>query len=196
MRNGDKFNAAGFPAPHYTSNGAVIGSEEHLVTQWGTLKLQEEGGEGGEVTCRTASAGVADIRVGGADGVGKTELFAPYHCESTVCPNTTVVAGEGLTWPSELQKEGFTVRVKSTGVKVKVDCLKEGKSVAKFPRTFAGTIQPINKNGTSALHPAFLEFGAGSGALEQEGEPAVKGTIEGESKVLGYEEQELINVTN
>jgi len=56
-----------------------------------------------------------------------------------------------------------------------------------------GSYAPTVHRGTSATHPTFLEFGATSGALEAEGSAgAVQARVEGELKVLGYEEQELI----
>jgi PQQ-like domain len=177
---------------HYYRNGALIGSEPKTVIEWGTLALKTVKGGSGEVTCHTAQASTIDNPVGGGAGVSLTELFATYRCESTTCPFTTVVSAESLPWPSVLEAEGSVIRVKTTGVKVKIDCRKGGKSEASV--TFRGAEQPsFNRSGSSALHPSFLEFDAGSGLLEGEGSAgAVQNHTEGWVKLFGYEEQELI----
>ena len=91
-------------------------------------------------------------------------------------------------------------RAKSSGLKLYVEC-KVGEKVeggVKFT-TRAGSKccegqAPVFKRGTSALHPSFLEYGLGSGELEAEGSAeTVTGKIEGEVKIPGYDEQELIN---
>jgi hypothetical protein len=57
-----------------------------------------------------------------------------------------------------------------------------------------GEREPKVEHGTSAAHPGFEEF-LGAGRLEQEGSfGTILGETEGKVKVLGYKEQELINV--
>ena len=184
------------PAPHYYSNAVPLGSEPITVIGWGTLALKTVVGGSGEVVCHTAQAGTIDNPAGAAPGVGSTQLFVAYHCESTACPFTSVVTAESLPWSSQLESEGSLIRAKTTGVKIKSDCQKEGGSEGST--TFVGSDAPLApagvRKGSSAKSPGFLEFDAGSGTLEKEGSSgAVQARIEGEVKMLGYEEQELIN---
>jgi hypothetical protein len=183
------FNA--LTASHYRANALLVGAEPVPVVAWGTLALKIVGGE---VICHTAQAGTIDNPVGGAVGVGSTQVFATFDCESTTCPFTRVVTAESLPWGSELRGEG-PIRSSTTGVKLKSDCEKGGKSEGS--ETFVGGNHPVFHTGTSALHPGFLEFDPGAGALEREGSKGgVLAKIEGEVKILGYDEEELINVKN
>ena len=60
-----------------------------------------------------------------------------------------------------------------------------------------GGDQPSFHSATSASHPGFLEFDAGSGTLEREGSSGgVLGKIEGALKMLGFEEEQLISTKN
>ena len=73
-----------------------------------------------------------------------------------------------------------------------VGCAKGKEVLAATP--FLGTLQPSVHKGISALHPALLEYDRESGELETEGSGGtVRGKLEGETKLLGYEEQELID---
>ena len=178
--------------PHYYSNGVVAGSEPETVVGWGTLALKTAVGGSGEVTCHTAQAGTVENPGGGLAGVGSTQVFATFDCESTSCPFTSVVTAQALPWPSVLEAEGTLIRAKTAGIKATTDCQKEGKSEGSV--AFVGADQPSFHKGVSALHPGFLEYDAGSGALEKEGSKGgVQDQIEGEVKILGYEEQELIS---
>jgi hypothetical protein len=180
-------------APRYYSNGVLAGSAPTTTITWGTVTLKTVVGGSGEVTCHTVGAATIDNPMGAGAGVGSTQMLATFDCESTTCPFTSVVTAESLPWPSALEYEGSVIRVKTTGVKVKTDCQKEGKSEGS--ETFVGADQPSFRHGTSALHPGFLEYDAGAGSLENEGSKgSVLGKLEGELKVLGYDEQELINV--
>src|ERR1700730_3180610 len=82
---------AAFPAPHYTGDGAVIGTEPRTVLSWGTLMLKTAGGGAGEVVCHTAGVGTVANPAGKGPGVGATELLPSLRCESTTCPFNSVV---------------------------------------------------------------------------------------------------------
>jgi hypothetical protein len=182
-------------APHYYSNKVLSSSQPRSVTSWGTLAFRTVVGGSGEVTCHTAVAGTIDNPEGGGPGVGSTELFATYRCESTTCPFTTFVAGEALPWPSLLEAAGSVIRAKTTGIKLQIECRKEGKLEHSDP--FVGANAPSFQHGSSTLHPASLEFDAGSGTLERESSnDAIQSKPEGALVVLGYEEQEVINTSN
>jgi hypothetical protein len=144
--------------------------------------------------------------VGGGAGVGETEAFATFDCESEkICPVSTVteLAAENLPWASVLEVAAGVIRTRSTGVKMFVKCLSGGKleGGTKFLTNEASACckawTPAERHGTSALHTGFLEFAPGSGELEAEGsKEAVTAKTEGELKILGFSEQELINTKN
>jgi hypothetical protein len=139
--------------------------------------------------------GTIENPAGGGAGVGQTELFAAFDCESTTCPFTSVLTAASLPWPSLLEAKESVIRVKTTGVKVRVDCQKEAKSEGSV--TFLGGDEPSLHKGTSALHPGVLECDAGSGTLEVEGSGGtVLGQTEGVLKVLGFAAQQLINANS
>jgi hypothetical protein len=179
---------------------------------------------GTNITCHNSAAGVIENPggVAGGSGTGNTELFATYACVSekncllgettmvraerlpSTLPNKGTGVGEesksGPGWPSVLTEElAGTIRAETNGVEVNIMCVKqpEGKleKSTKFDELGEAKGQrPKSVKGSSALHPGFLEFGAGSGELEVVGSGnTVSGKTEGEVKVLGYEEQELIN---
>jgi hypothetical protein len=180
---------------HYYVNGPLAGSEPTAVIEWGTLALKTVVGGSGEVVCHTAEAGIIDNPSGGGPGVGSIQGSTIYACESTTCPSTSVVTAESLPWASVLEAAGSVITSKTTVVKIKADCQKEGKSVGS--ETFVGADQPTFFHGTSALHPGFLQFALGSSSLEKEGSKgAVQAEIEGDLKLFGYDSQELINVKN
>ena len=120
---------------------------------------------------------------------------------------------EALPWPTELNEKGTTAvpfrkRIGLTGIeptkpiRVLSECLKKGseKFVPKAP--YEGTEEPLapagGHKGASATHPGFVEWDSGSGELNLVngfgGEKLGTGKTIGEMKVLGYEEQELIQV--
>jgi hypothetical protein len=182
-----------FTAPRYYYNGVPVGSEPKTVIEWGTLTFKATVGGTAEVTCHTVQAGTIQNPAGGTSGIGSTQVFATFDCESTTCPYTSVVTAESLPWGSLLEGETGVLRSKTVGMKIKIDCQKEGKSEGS--ETFVGATAPSARHGTSALHPGLVEYDAGAGTLEQEGSKGgALGKLEGEVKVLGYDEQELINV--
>jgi hypothetical protein len=191
---------------HWYSNGARnIEGERASVVGWGTLALTLTP-SAGSVTCHTASGGFVENPAGGGAGVGETEAFATFDCESEkVCPPgvSTEVVGEGLAWTSVLEVASGLVRVRSTGVQVGVACVSGGKveSATRFLTNEASACcrawTPAHRHGSSALHPSFVEFDAGSGPLEAEGsKEALTAKTEGEVRIIGYTEQELINTKN
>ncbi len=180
-------------APHWYKN--AVKSKEGTKVQfisWGTLALKTVVGGSGEVTCHVVSAGNLSNPTGGGAGRTETMVFATYGCEQVgACPEgaTVGVAAETLPWQATLEQTGGRIKANTEKVKLNVSCV-GGKEPggAKFVGSYAPSLQ----TGTSALHPAFLEFGAGSGALEKEGSAgAVKAEFEGQLKLLGYTAQEL-----
>jgi hypothetical protein len=183
------------PASHWYGNGVPVGSEPVTVISWGTITLKTVVGGSGEVTCHTVAAGTVrnPEPFGTTLGVGSTQVWASFHCESTTCPFTSVVTAGSLPWASAVEREGTSMRIKTTALSVRIDCQKEGKSEGS--ETFVGAVAPSAKHGTSSLHPGSVEYDAGAGSLEKEASKGgVLGKLEGEVKVLGYNEQELINV--
>jgi hypothetical protein len=190
--------------PHYYREGVLVGSAPKTDIAWGTVKLVTVKGEviGSAVTCHSASAGTLFNPVGGGAGEGLTEAFATFNCESKgIClaGQSTAVVAEGLPWHNILTEEVLgTIRQEATGVKALIECLVGGKveSEQRFlTRPGAEGLRPSSNMGTSALHPSFFEYGAGSGELELEASGgAVTRKVEGAVKVLGFEAQELITV--
>ncbi len=177
---------------HYYKNGVKNTATPTPVVQWGTLTLKTSAG--GEVTCHTVSAGSVDNPASGA-GVGVTEAFVAYGCESATCPSGETLKPEHLPWASHLEVEGTTVpaiiRTKVEGVKLVAQCLSTVEA-------YIGSLVPSVLAGTSALHPGFDEFGEKASTLLVEGSPApgTSVSVEGQVKVLGYKAQELLNTKN
>ena len=191
---------ATLPGPRYYNNGGLINTGEKVpVIGWGTLTLSSAAGR---VTCHTANAGFVENQEGG--GVGEAEAFASYKCESRKwCPAgaTTELVAERLPWASVLEQVGGANRVSATGVKEAVVCIVSGKKegggtfVTNQEGTCCQALSPAARNGTSALHPSFFEFGAESGELEGEGSHgSVVAGFEGELKTWGFAAQELVSV--
>ena len=195
-------------APRYMKDGVFLAegaTGKTFVQGWGTLKLFAVGPDG-SYTCRDAEGGYIENPVGGGAGVGATELYNSYQCTFSACPSVAIVLAEGLPWPEVLEEpKAGEIRAKTTGIKQDFQCWETRKAFEKARRgegelpnaknVFIGSPTPKVEQGTSGLHPGFLEFGPAAGKLEQEGS---QGTIQAETvgklKTLGYKEQELISV--
>jgi hypothetical protein len=182
---------------HYYENGVLSGSEPTAVVSWGTLTFRTTAGA--EVTCHTGGAGTIANPAGGVAGVGSTQVFTTFDCESPACAaagEATKVTAESLPWSSHVEVEGTSLgtvaRTKVENVKLKDQCMKGGVEVSG--ETYTGSDRPRFRHGTSALHPGFVEFDANASTLIVEATPKVTASIEGEIKSMGYNEQELFNV--
>jgi len=205
-------------APHFYSEGSIIGATPETVIGWGTINLVATEGSppGAELTCHNSIAGTAFNPVGGGAGEGTVQVFSTYDCEQhKICPETaefaTEVVAERLPWHSVLTEEvAPTIRLETlgtptTGIKAVVECKVGGSISSKIPYVVGkkkGSAEaekgqrPIEEAGTSALHPSFANF-EGSGELEVEGSLGkVRGKTEGAVKTLGYNAQELFSVKN
>src|SRR5215469_2364304 len=103
---------------HYYSNGLKIAEgSKKTVIEWGTITLAggvESSPCGSRVTawhvtCHTAAGGTVENPVGGLPGVGATEAYAAYQCESeNAVPAGTVARlmaekiENGVGWPNEV----------------------------------------------------------------------------------------------
>jgi hypothetical protein len=201
--------AAQAAGPHVYSNNVIVGSEPKPIIGFGTITLaltKPPVDVGTTITCHNATAGTTDNPAGGGPAVAVVDIFATFNCESekncTLGEETRVVA-EKLPWSSKLTEEvAGTIRDETTGVQVDIECInKSNEKIEKEIKFDIGSEptkekgqRPVSHNGTSALHPGFLEFGSGSGELEVVGsKETITGKTEGEVKILGYEEQELIS---
>jgi hypothetical protein len=196
--------------PHYTSNGANIGAGPVTTVGWGALMMEgQKGPVGAFALCRDAIAGTAANPGGGSPatdktpGNGLTQVFATFDCESEgVCPAGTEpgMMAESLPWANTLGISAGLIRQATTGIKIFITCSANGKveGGAKYVTNPASICckswHPASKRGTSALHPGFFEFANyTAGELEVEGSAeTVSAPVEGELKVLGFNEQELI----
>jgi hypothetical protein len=192
--------------PHYFSNGAKLkesagkfgeaGVKE--VIGWGTVELKGEKGAAapGALKCHEVTGGSVSNPVGGGAGEGATQALVVFDCESNLCKEagTASVLPEKLPWLGTLAEggtQGVPFRARTPGVKMDVTCA--GASAAHFKGEYAPLAPAGEDKGTTAGHPGFLSFGAGSGELEEE-EAAGTSKTSGALKVLGYDEQELIQV--
>jgi hypothetical protein len=185
-------------APHYYSNAALLKTEPRAVIGWGMLELKGEKGAavGGAITCHYVTGGNVSNPEGGGAGQGVTQALAVFDCESGLCKEGVAasVVPEKLPWLGTLA-EGGTERVpfraRTAGIKIDVTC--GGVGAVHFKGEYAPLAPAGEDKGTTPAQPGFLLFGAGSGELEEEEAPGTSKT-NGALKVLGYTEQELIQV--
>jgi hypothetical protein len=157
-------------------------SAKTQVITWGKLTLHNA--TLGEVTCKKIDAGNVWNTVLANPGLDNIEAFTLYECTSTTCEGTTTVTAAGLPWLTELVA-GPPIRDKTTGISVTIKCTKP-----VVEATFTGELTPEFVNDS----PSYTEFGAGSGHLTSSvfGE----GTVTGKDKIMGFENQEQIQVFN
>jgi hypothetical protein len=220
-------------ASHYFSGGlgavARIAPEEKIpVVSWGTLTLTNLK-TGSKVTCRDVAGGYVENPAPGGPagpaGVGETQSFNPYECESEGCTPAATGGGPAtyisvealateapfpgtgnetnLGWKSQLLTEGSLTRSQSVGVKINVSCnvntASNGKGEPIFGVVTEEKLEGSNKPNTvtkccKASSPPEVEFDAGSGTLHRPApEEAIEAKTEGNLKILGYNEEELIN---
>jgi hypothetical protein len=200
--------------PTWFQNGAQITEAQGEVptVTWGDLSLKGAA----EINCHNDIGGTSENKLVG--GVFRAfdwiYDFSAFLCTSPniTCPAGFVVAVEprNLPWRTEIIVVAGKVRDNVLGVRVKLGCRRAGAVMG----TAAGEGEVIGTNfvigpgqkqtplapfgalkGTSALNPAKFVYDAGSGELEAEGSGGTaKGITEGETKSLGYTEQELIQL--
>ncbi len=198
--------AAAQAALKWNVNGIPTAPGEHTsVIMWGGVTYHVAGGT--EFTCENAA--IADVYNNASPPSGEVEAFATADCESaTYCPGESIeVVGERLLpapagWPMFIH-ESAPPRVDFPGpLTLRVWCVNSGGSktlmvMGLHPGSPFGAVEPLApfgaKKGTSAKSPGFFEYDVGSGNLENESTKALV-HLEGEVKILGYEEQELINI--
>ncbi len=112
------------------------------------------------------------------------------ECKTIAGVRETRVTATGLPWRSSPSKEEAGVVRDASGFEVKLECYDHGQLEGSL--LFSGSSTPLEHGRVSASKPTFMEFGAGSGGLEALG-GSVKGKITGRTKLLGFEEQELIS---
>jgi hypothetical protein len=148
------------------------------------------------ITCHYVTGGKVSNPEGGGAGQGATQALAVFDCESGLCKEgvTASVVPEKLPWMGTLGEGGTErapFRAKTAGIKIDVTC--GGVSAVHFKGEYAPLAPGGEDKGTSSFQPGFLSFGAGSGELEEEEAPGTSKT-NGSLTVLGYDEQELIQV--
>lgn len=214
---------------HWFSGGLsavarIPGGEKVQVVGYGTLSLTNVK-TGGKVECHNVASGTVENPGEGAEGpagVGETQSFDPFDCESAACvpgtggsgPATYISVGAetvgvpfpktgtatNLKWPSHLFEEGGKIRAESENIKINVACHLNtgfnGKGEAEF-----GVV--INEISTGSNKPALItkcckatappETEFDAGSGFLLNEKAEKGKTEGVIKTLGYNEEEIIN---
>jgi hypothetical protein len=201
---------AGAAQPHWYVNGAKM-VEPTTVVSWGSKTIKAEArfssGIEGELTCRYVNAGV--IRNDPERSMFVVGASASYDCEQ-VGGGTNQCKG----WVSmELPEPWLGYELgQLAGGKPYAEALRPSHTLerchtprereptweARNRESFGVPLRPVWHNGTSALHPSFLEWsGAATGELEAvgtPGEPLAVATVEGEEKVQEYNEQGLVTV--
>jgi hypothetical protein len=210
--------AAQATEPHWYGEGASLaqGQLPIPVIEWGTITFKEQQSPGYEITCHISIAG----HVGNPDainaqpaGTGTIDALAPSSCMSPNIPCTPSIEAQGPmigpsgpeAWTTELNQIGPSISENITNVKLVIGCAERpyfdrvgvGTTFVNKPGVKWNPLAPQKntpRSGTSALHPGYFEFGVASGELEGPG--GVTLVAEGKLKILGYEEQELIQVKN
>jgi len=198
--------AAAPAAEHrWFSNGAALTPGQGLqpTISWGELSLKGAA----EINCQNVIAGDGGNLGAGTKGTGHIYRFAAFNCESPTiaakCGGLPVaVEAQKLPWLTELVEEGGKTRLKVTGVKVVIGCEippedhVTGTAFVIGPKQKQTPLAPLFPGplgGTEALTPGKVKYDAGSGSLEAEGSgETVNGITEGETKIMGYNEQELV----
>jgi hypothetical protein len=159
-------------------------SAKTQVITWGKLTLTNA--TLGKVTCKKIDAGNVWNTTEAAVGKDNIEVFVLYECTAAACPSPGVltVTAAGLPWLTELVA-GTPIRDKTTGISVTIKCTEPAVEAV-----FTGELTPEFVNDS----PSYTEFGPGSGHLTSSvfGE----GTITGKDKIMGFENQEQIQVFN
>ncbi|HEV2923905.1 MAG TPA: hypothetical protein VGW98_07715 [Solirubrobacteraceae bacterium] len=196
------------PQPHWFINGVFAGATPTPAIQWGSISFVGVAGTppGSFVTCHSAQAGTVENTAITIPGQDQIQASAAFDCEETggfcpgVPPHTVSAIAANIPWPSKLVFAGTVIEDETTDVDLTVMCHSEPteiKFVTNATSKCCKALSPIFRHGTSATHPGFLEYGAGSGQLEVEGsKETITVRVEGEVKVLGFAEQELISVKN
>ncbi len=187
--------------PHYYYNGSGAGSlgEEGLkvpVVSWGTLSLTNtKGGTGGTVTCHDVVGGWVENPVStygetgplGPAGIGETQTYGAYECESTGCTPAATGGGPAtyvsilaepaaflsqtnlggsatnLGWKSHLFYESSTklIRDETEGIRVDVQCHVQTGATGTGEPVF-GTVTSERSEGS--YRPSSGKFRATAGA--------------------------------
>jgi hypothetical protein len=184
--------------PHWYKNGVRLeegaladpGSAGLDVIEWGTLTLSNA--TTGAFKCETAVGGDIENPTGGGAGKGVFDAFSAYDCVAPTCEaagGKLEAIPEKLEWTSVLIEEAGVPKDKLESIALRVICAASALNVQ-----FHGTLKAKVKNGTEiGVAPSKLEFEAGSGALES---TLGAGELTGKLKLMGYEGQELIGVSN
>jgi hypothetical protein len=184
--------------PHWYKNGVRLeegaladpGSAGLDVIEWGTLTLSNA--TTGAFKCETAAGGDVENPTGGGAGKGTLDAFSAYDCVAPTCEaagGKLEAIPEKLEWTSVLIEEAGVPKDKLESIALRVICAASALNVQ-----FHGTLKAKVKGGSEiGVAPSKLEFEAGSGALES---TLGAGELTGKLKLMGYEGQELIGVSN
>jgi hypothetical protein len=177
---------------NWYSNGTLIpqGTPEPVTTS-GTLTFKYVVAEESEVTCTVTDEEEVENPLGGGAGTDKITKFVLSNCfipsnqhNAPVCgaANPEVIAKQLPSWPTALIP-GSPLRDEITGVDLELKC-----SNGTFLETLTGTLKPTIGN-------SVLTFGAGSGALSQNGYPGTTSVI-GTDSLTGPPGDEKITAEN
>jgi hypothetical protein len=186
---------------HVYKNGAIVaeGAKARMIG-WGTLKFTNA--SYGEVECHTITAGFMENPTGGGSAIGKAQAHLPYECVSASCKASGGTAieltPENLPWSTEATEvAGGALRLRTGNrinaagaVFLRVNCV--GVKNTQF---FAEDMPKVLNDGISiGSAPDEEEFDPASGELESEALGGLK--FAGKAKIMGYGEQELLELKN
>jgi len=198
--------AAAQAAPHVYKNGSIVPEGQKLpFISWGTVSY-EASSPFGLIECRHLFSGNLQNPVGGGSGEGELEALSTYNCVSPSCESagkTEEVFPVGLdnplvsSWELHLLEQPvgtFKLRMGNKNAESKKKIALKFVCKGIFEPEGHGELSPNMKNGSSiGAAPSKVEFlGASSGELES----AVNIVAKGKTKLMGYEGQDLITVTN
>ena len=204
---------AALAAPHWYSNGAIVGEAPVATTSWGLLlEVGRKAAGEGMVSCHVVTGGLVKNPGGGGAGEGATQEYSTYECSGNLpcspgheqaAPVPASLQGASGGWPSKLEeKEG--IRVNTTGEEIELGCVEppeftkveKGAIAVTSAKALQNPLGPSGaRRGTSAAEPGTTEFDEKTGELELAKSMGVaKVATYGTLRMLGYEEQELINI--
>jgi len=200
-------------APHWYSNGAIVGEAPVATVSSGTLtELANKYFGAASIQCRVVTGGFVKNPGGGGAGEGKTQEFAYYECTANYSCTPGHPAAQGVPaslqgasggWPSNLEEpKAGEIRVNTTGVELELGCVQPpefnkitGTTVVTSPTALQNPLGPSGpRKGTSASAPGTTVFDEKTGELELPKMGANKVRTIGTLVTLGYDEQELIQI--
>jgi hypothetical protein len=163
--------------PHWYSDGEIIGDEPPVsVATHGTITLHAMAGAL-EVTCKVRDSDTIENPAGGGAGIDEMTSFVLSGCKApaSVCSHGEKLEVRADAPLSTRLLAGTPIRDEVAGIELKVICRKGSSETVLDVLT--GSLTP-------EVGASILDFGAGSGELEESAGPD-KATVTGTDKLKG-----------